>query len=305
MSNPVQNPNPNPHFRAKVLQRTLLAIAIFLIFFFGVLIYQLYALQLRDAELYRTEAVTQQMQDTELPAVRGSIYSANGKLLAKSNTVWNIIANPLQSQKNGATTAQLQTAAEEIANLLNDGTTAESIFNILTATNSNGELYEYRVVAKGVEKPVADAIIEYSMNYRTDPKEGEEQGYRIVVLSTEQTSTRSYPYGAFLSSVLGFCNADGSGAYGLEKSYDDELSGTPGRSIAETNVNGEVLANAEADVYPAIDGNNLNLTIDENVQAIVEEYLTEEYVQCAWPRQCDCDECQDRGHSGYGNGGTV
>lgn len=274
MSNPVNN-NPNPHFRAQVLRRTLVAIAIFLIFFFGILIYQLYALQLRDAELYRTEAVTQQMQDTELPATRGSIYSATGKLLAKSNTVWNIIANPLQSQKNGATTAQLQQAAEDIAELLDNGTTAEEVFNALTASNSKGELYEYRVVATGVEKPVADAIIEYSMNYRTDPPAGEEQGYRIVVLSTEQTSTRSYPYGAFLSSVLGFCNADGSGAYGLEKSYDDVLSGTPGRSIAETNVNGEVLANAEADVYPAVDGYNLNLTIDENVQGIVEEYLAE------------------------------
>lgn len=274
MSNPVNN-NPNPHLRAQVLRRTLVAIAIFLIFFFGILIYQLYALQLRDAELYRTEAVTQQMQDTELPATRGSIYSATGKLLAKSNTVWNIIANPLQSQKNGATTAQLQQAAEDIAELLDNGTTAEEVFNVLTASNSKGELYEYRVVATGVEKPVADAIIEYSMNYRTDPPAGEEQGYRIVVLSTEQTSTRSYPYGAFLSSVLGFCNADGSGAYGLEKSYDDVLSGTPGRSIAETNVNGEVLANAEADVYPAVDGYNLNLTIDENVQSIVEEYLAE------------------------------
>ena len=273
MSNP--SAQPDPHFRAKVLRRTLVAIAIFLIFFFGILIYQLYALQLRDAELYRTEAVTQQMQDNELPATRGSIYSANGKLLAKSNTVWNIIANPLQSSKNGATTAQLQEAASHIAELLGDGTTADSVFETLTATNADGELYEYRVIARGVEKPVADSIIEYSMNFRTDPAEGEEEGYRIAVLSTEQTSTRSYPYGAFLSSVLGFCNADGSGAYGLEKSYDDVLSGTPGRSIAETNVNGEVLANAEAEVYPAIDGGNLNLTIDENVQAIVEEYLTE------------------------------
>ena len=273
MSNP--SAQPDPHFRAKVLRRTLVAIAIFLIFFFGILIYQLYALQLRDAELYRTEAVTQQMQDTELPATRGSIYSANGKLLAKSNTVWNIIANPLQSSKNGATTAQLQEAASHIAELLGDGTTADSVFETLTATNADGELYEYRVIARGVEKPVADSVIEYSMNFRTDPAEGEEEGYRIAVLSTEQTSTRSYPYGAFLSSVLGFCNADGSGAYGLEKSYDDVLSGTPGRSIAETNVNGEVLANAEAEVYPAIDGGNLNLTIDENVQAIVEEYLTE------------------------------
>ena len=103
MSNPVNR--PNPHFRVQVLRRTLIAHCHLPDLFFGILIYQLYALQLRDAELYRTEAVTQQMQDTELPATRGSIYSANGKLLAKSNTVWNIIANPLQSQKNGATTA--------------------------------------------------------------------------------------------------------------------------------------------------------------------------------------------------------
>ena len=273
MPNPANRPDPRS--RAHVIWRTLFAIAVFLIFGFGVLVYQLYALQLRDAELYRTEAVTQQMSDIELPAVRGSIYSANGKLLAKSSTVWNIIADPKQSQENGATTAQLQQAAEEIASLLGDGTTAEDVFSVLTAANANGELYEYRVVARSVEKPVADAIMEYSMNYRTAPQDGQTQGYRIVVLRTEQTSTRSYPYGAFASSVLGFCNADGSGAYGLEKSYEEILSGTAGRSIAETDGSGDVLANAESDVYPAVDGGDLHLTIDENVQAIVEEYLAE------------------------------
>ena len=62
---------------------------------FGLLIYQLYALQLRDAELYRTEAVTQQLQDTDAARRRAAtIYSANGKLLAKSSTVWNIVADP-------------------------------------------------------------------------------------------------------------------------------------------------------------------------------------------------------------------
>ena len=60
----------------------MFCVAVFIIAGFGLLIYQLYALQLRDAELYRTEAVTQQLQDTELPATRGNIYSANGKLLA-------------------------------------------------------------------------------------------------------------------------------------------------------------------------------------------------------------------------------
>lgn len=273
-----RNPQ-DPNLKRKVQRNTILLITAFLIFFFGILIYQLYALQLRDAEKYRTEAVTQQLKDTELPATRGNIYSANGKLLAKSNTVWNIIADPSQSEKNGATDDQLHEAAENIANLLNDGTTADSIYSVLTARNQDGKLYEYRVVARDVEKPVADAIIEYSKTFRTTPEKEGETGYRIVVLSTEQSTTRSYPYGAFASSVLGFCNSDEDGkqvgAYGLEKSYNDVLAGTPGRSIAETNANGEIMANTEADVHEAIDGNNLNLTIDENVQAIVEEYLSE------------------------------
>ena len=272
-------PPRNPNLKSNVRIRTVIAVAFFTLACFGILVYQLYALQLRDAEHYRTEAVTQQLQDTELPATRGNIYSANGKLLAKSNTVWNIIADPAQSEKNGATETEIRTGAEHIAELLNDGTSADDIYAKLTARNKNGELYQYRVVAQNVEKPVADAIIEYSKSYRTVPEKEGETGYRIAVLSTEQSTTRSYPYGAFASSVIGFCNNDENGklvgAYGLEKSYEEDLAGTPGRSIAETNVNGEILANTEADVHDAIDGNNLNLTLDENVQAIVEQYLTE------------------------------
>ena len=272
-------PPRNPNLKSIIRIRTVIVISIFLLGCFGLLIYQLYALQLRDAETYRTEAVTQQLQDTELPATRGNIYSTNGKLLAKSNTVWNIIADPAQSEKNGATEAEIRTAAEHIAELLGDGTSADDIYARLTARNKAGELYQYRVVAQNVEKPVADAIIEYSKTYRTAPEKEGETGYRIVVLSTEQSTTRSYPYGAFASSVIGFCNNDENGkpvgTYGLERSYEDVLAGTPGRSIAETNVNGEILANTEADVHEAVDGNNLNLTLDENVQAIVEEYLAE------------------------------
>ena len=107
--------------------RTMFCVAVFIIAGFGLLIYQLYALQLRDAELYRTEAVTQQMKDITLPALRGSIYSVNGKLLAKSNTVWNIVADPSSIAKSGATEAQLRTAAQGLADLLGDGTTADAL----------------------------------------------------------------------------------------------------------------------------------------------------------------------------------
>ena len=294
-----QRPNHSPGHRPRASKGikywTLVCMTVFILVCYGVLVYQLYVWQVRDAESYRAEAVTQQLKDTTLPAVRGSIYSANGKLLAKSSTVWNIVADPSSVLKSGATEDQIRTAAEHIAELLDDGTTADTVYKALTASNKDtGEPYQYRVVKKGVEKPVADAILAYADSYRlkdgaavdtslqTEEKEDKKDGEaktskatRILYLTSEQAASRTYPYGEFLASVLGFCNEDGSGAYGLEKYYDETLAGTPGRSVAETDAYGEPLASGQADVHQAIDGSNLNLTIDENVQSIVEEYLTE------------------------------
>lgn len=294
-----QRPNHSPRHRPRASKGikywTLFCMIAFILACYGVLVYQLYVWQVRDAESYRAEAVTQQLKDTTLPAVRGSIYSANGKLLAKSSTVWNIVADPSSILESGATEEQIRTAAEHIAELLDDGTTADTVYKALTASNKDtGEPYQYRVVKKGVEKPVADAILAYADSYRlkdgaavdtslqTEEKEDKKDGEaktskvtRILYLTSEQAASRTYPYGEFLASVLGFCNEDGSGAYGLEKYYDETLAGTPGRSVAETDAYGDPLASGQADVHEAIDGSNLNLTINDYVQAVVEEYLTE------------------------------
>lgn len=294
-----QRPNHFPRHRPRASKGikywTLFCMIAFILACYGVLVYQLYVWQVRDAESYRAEAVTQQLKDTTLPAVRGSIYSANGKLLAKSSTVWNIVADPSSVLKSGATEDQIRTAAEHIAELLGDGTTADTVYKALTASNKDtGEPYQYRVVKKSVEKPVADAILAYADSYRlkdgaavdtslqTEDKEDKKDGEaktgkatRILYLTSEQAASRTYPYGEFLASVLGFCNEDGSGAYGLEKYYDETLAGTPGRSVAETDAYGDPLASGQADVHEAIDGSNLNLTINDYVQAVVEEYLTE------------------------------
>lgn len=294
-----QRPNHSPRHRPRASKGikywTLFCMIAFIFACYGVLVYQLYVWQVRDAESYRAEAVTQQLKDTTLPAVRGSIYSANGKLLAKSSTVWNIVADPSSILKSGATEDQIRTAAEHIAELLGDGTTADTVYKALTASNKDtGEPYQYRVVKKSVEKPVADAILAYADSYRlkdgaavdtslqTEEKEDKKDGEaktskatRILYLTSEQAASRTYPYGEFLASVLGFCNEDGSGAYGLEKYYDETLAGTPGRSVAETDAYGDPLASGQADVHEAIDGSNLNLTINDYVQAVVEEYLTE------------------------------
>ena len=68
-----------------------------------------------------------------------------------------------------------------------------------------------------------------------------------------------------------FTNADGDGAYGLEKSYDDVLSGTDGRTITIRNARGNAIADSSAVTYDAKDGNSLVLTLDSTIQEVVEK----------------------------------
>lgn len=243
--------------------RTLFLVALFIIFGMGLLIYQLYALQLRDPEKYRVGAAEQQLSDEEIPASRGTIYTSTGKVLAKSTTVWNIIADP--SRCNEKYIAQ---AAQDISNLLGGSVSADSILEKLSDTNS-----QYKVLAKNVDLPTKDAILEYANTKRPlNDGDPEEDWETVLNIYTEQTSTRSYPYGSFLSSVLGFTNADGEGIYGLEKSYQEELAGTPGRRITSQNAWGYT-SDDEGDLYEPINGYDLHLTIDDQVQSVVEKYL--------------------------------
>ena len=84
-----------------------------------------------------------------------------------------------------------------------------------------------------------------------------------------------YPYGAFAAAVLGFTDADGIGTYGLEKSYQSTLAGVDGRSITKSTPGGTAVQDANATTFAAKDGSNLVLSLDVNVQEIVERYLNE------------------------------
>ena len=92
----------------------------FILVCYGVLVYQLYVWQVRDAESYRAEAVTQQLKDNNA-AVRGSIYSANGKAAGQEQHGMEHRADPSSILESGATEDQIRTAAEHIAELLDDG----------------------------------------------------------------------------------------------------------------------------------------------------------------------------------------
>ena len=96
-----------------------------------------------------------------------------------------------------------------------------------------------------------------------------------VSVSSTKSFQRDYPYGAFAASVLGFCDSDGYGTYGLEKSYESTLAGVNGRTITLRNAYGNAIADQSATTYAAKDGSNLVLSLDVNIQEVVERYLDE------------------------------
>ena len=107
---------------------------------------------------------------------------------------------------------------------------------------------------------------------QTDPT-GARKGR--VSVSASKGFQRDYPYGNFAAAVLGFCNADGQGVYGLENSYESTLAGVNGRTITLRNAYGNAIADENATTYAAKDGSNLVLSLDVNVQEVVERYLNE------------------------------
>lgn len=226
---------------------------------FGSLIYKLYDLQIVHGYELKTAANAQQIKDTVLEPTRGSILDAQGRVLAKTTIVWNVEAGPNiigMCDENPEQKVLARNLAAELAPVL--GVDEEELFTKLSDYDSY-----YKVLAKGVEKPVADAVLEIKDKY------GVGQG-----ISCSSTTQREYPYGNFLSSVLGFVDSNGDGTItGIEVSYNEQLAGKEGRKIsAKTRLDGE-MATDNAVIYPAEDGNDVVLTIDSEIQAIVEKNL--------------------------------
>lgn len=264
MNNPQNGPqNPQKQARKRSLLRYWLLAGAFA-FGAAILIGRLAWLQIVKHDEYRIQAANQQLKDVAVTPTRGQIYDANGKVLAKSSIVWTIAADPSQISALKAEEGDERSAEErraervrivsaDVASML--GLDENEVYDKLIDSES-----QYEVLAKQVDKPVADQIKEYASDNN-------------LPITVTQDTKREYPYGAFAASVLGFMHADGYGFYGLEAYYEETLAGTPGRLVSIKNGLGAEIANDDREEYPAQDGNSLVLTLDANIQAIAEKYL--------------------------------
>ncbi|MBR6554872.1 MAG: PASTA domain-containing protein, partial [Clostridia bacterium] len=200
-------------------------------------------------DFYLEKALSQQTADKVLYPVRGTIYDAKGKPLAisASTEMVTLEAKKIDSEEQGLL------IAEGLSEIL--GLEYEEVLEKVQKKAS------WAMLKRGVEKDEADAVRAFVKEHKLDS----------VYLSAD--STRYYPYGSFLSHVLGFVGTDEQGLGGLESYYDDVLTGTEGRVVTSVSANGTELAEDYEIYYPAQDGKNLNLTIDVVLQQYLEKNL--------------------------------
>jgi stage V sporulation protein D (sporulation-specific penicillin-binding protein) len=137
-----------------------------------------------------------------------------------------------------------------------------------------------------VEKRVIDEISAAIKKIGdTDDNDGENDSlYSIGSINWTETSTRYYPKSTLAAPVIGFMTADN--AYGVELTYDSYLKGKDGLTITAKDANGKEMFYRDSERIPAVDGNDVYLTIDSTVQAVMEKYLKE---------MCDTYEVANRG----------
>ncbi len=269
----------------------------------AIVVHSLYNIQIKDGATYRQYAAQQQLLDSTIQATRGEIYDTSGITLASTSVVWTIWADPSYStalfttqtdEKSNVTTKTVdQSALNEVATqitlrlLSGDGKSLDSVDTSSAAYQAQYQTVadalsqndsSYQVLATKVNNAVKLSVAEYVSGYNDSHKKSNaEKGIRKGRISVSSTKSfqRDYPYGAFAAAVLGFCDADGYGTYGLEKSYESTLAGVNGRTITLRNAYGNAIADANATTYAAKDGSNLVLSLDVNIQEVVERYLNE------------------------------
>ena len=272
-------------FRAKVIMTFIFVIL------FTVVAGNFFRISVLNNKKYQEMANDQHFGSIVISANRGSIYDAKGTPLAKSATVYKLIIDPkkfreeledLQSRidkrneakKNGTYQPEFdeetgleknslpesaETFKNEAVALLSEklGIAPEKVQEAMLADT------QWQMLQDQVEKPVSDEVLAFFTKYG------------FISVNVEEDTKRYYPQNELAASVIGFTGSDGYGIYGLEASYDEYLAGIDGRTISAKDSNGNALPYRYSKTYPAQDGDDVYLTLDMNIQYILEKHLQE------------------------------
>lgn len=221
------------------------------------LIFRIFWLQFIDGDFLKEKAYKQITANRVLSPKRGTIYDSTGKALAVSSEVDTISINPsLISIKNKP--EETNDLKEKVAKALSDIFELDYNEVLVKVTSTNS----VETIAKKVD---SDKIAEL--------KQWMQDNKCYSGINIDEDTKRSYPYNNLASNLIGFCGSDNNGLAGLEYYWDNTLTGTPGKVTTSIDATQESIPDNEEKYIAPENGSNITLSIDANIQAIVEKYL--------------------------------
>lgn len=246
---------------SKKKMRNTLFIAFIIII---LLIVRVGIIQLVQGKDLSQQAYEQQTLDRAINPKRGTIYDATGKnILAVSSTVETITINPGNIDKQNK-----EKVAQALADIFD--LDYETVLKKVTKRSS------IETITKKVDKEKTDELRRWMQENNID------KGINI-----DEDTKRYYPYSNVASQFIGFCGSDNQGLDGIEAKYDEELKGVKGAIQRHADAKGAEIGKEGENYVPAVNGNDLVLSIDLNVQSMAEKYLKE---------ACIDNKCTDGGN---------
>ncbi len=219
--------------------KRLSAILLLMVFLFSAIFAKMFAVIVVEGESLQVKAIDQWLRDVPTDAPRGNIVDKNGKILASTATRYNLYVRPSNTPDK-----------EGVAKLLCE------VFG-----------YEYQSTLSKISKRTSEVTVATKVT-KEQLNIVYASGLKGVYYSED--NFRYYPYGDFMTQVLGFCSSDGFGQTGLESYYDKYLTGINGKILTETDLVGRSLDGGLSYYLPSVSGLDLKTTLDAGIQSIVE-----------------------------------
>ena len=261
----------------KITPKKMLVLALVFIVVFTILLGRVAWIQFIDGAWLKEKEYSQSTSSTLISAKRGTIYDSTGKALAVSVEVDTVSVNPELIKAKGKDGKSDEEATEELKrNMANAFAeifelNSEDVYKKLTSTNS------VETIASKVETDKVDKLKTWLEE--NDVNSG---------VNIDEDVKRYYPYDNLASNLIGFCGSNNQGLDGIELSYDDVLRGTSGKLTTAIDVTRDAIPDKNEEYIAPENGSNIYLTIDSNIQTIVEKYLKQAVEE---------NECKDGGNA--------
>lgn len=223
------------------------------VFTFGVLLFKIYRINSKDGDRYRKEALSQQSYtNTVLNYQRGDVKDRNNTTLAVSVRKYDLVLEP---RTLGKDEKKKQATVDAIAKTF--GVAASVVEEVIQKKPNS--MYEH---IDSLKELPAKKVDKFKKQIKKERLEG---------VWFEEVYKRNYPLKTVGASIIGFMNSNNQGTYGVEEQYNSVLNGTTGREYGYFDSN----MNLQRTIKEAKDGNSVVLTIDANVQKIIEDEIAD------------------------------